>query len=164
MAPTRISRANFHICTGWANNSAFGIIGGPNRHQSRPVTIRLLACQACRQLSSVHTNPINDFHHIEAILRVVDQLKPLTEAPIAVKELLDICETEGNGQNGGGHFSIKHEGSRGLYVKFEPGNSTIGGRGGAPGEIGSPVVGHAMPFGGRGFQTPGQGIPAPSGF
>lgn len=111
-------------------------------------------------------NGNNNFHPLQDVLRVIDKLKPVTEPPIAIGELLDICETEGNAQNGGGHFSIQNDGTRGLFVRFEPVSGGNGGRpSGAPGEIGSPLVSHAVPFGGgRGYQTPGPGIPTPSGF
>ena len=76
-----------------------------------------------------------------------------------MEEMLDICDTEGNTQNGGGSFRIDAHGPAGMYVKFEPGRSASVSMGGGmgPGEIGSPVAGGAMPaFGGaRGFQQPG---------
>lgn len=70
-----------------------------------------------------------------------------------MEEMLDICDTEGNTQNGGGSFKIDAHGPMGMYVKFEPGRSTSM----SMGEIGSPVSGGAMPAfgGGRGFQQPG---------
>jgi hypothetical protein len=148
--------------SGWSNNNnAFGHIGGPNRHPSRPVTLRLLACQACKQLSfSTPGKNSNAFHHVDAVMRMIEQLRPVSEASIHQRELLDILDTEGNAQNGGGSF-VFQEMSHGTFVKYEtepaPGIRGVG----APGEIGSPIGTPAMPFG-RGF--PHGGIPAPSGF
>ncbi|MCJ1391313.1 Stress response protein nst1 [Xylographa bjoerkii] len=155
--------------SGWSSNNAFGIIGGPNRHVSRPVTIRLLACQACKQLTlSTPIKNNNGFHSIELILRQVEQLKPANEGPIQLRELLQICDTEGNPQNGGGSFIIQDEPPRGIFVKYEPDNNgSVGNRGvGGPGEIGSPMVGMNTPsFGGsRGFQPSSGSIASPSGF
>jgi hypothetical protein len=155
--------------SGWSHNNAFGIIGGPNRHASRPVTVRLLACQACKQLTSnSSTKNGNGFHSIDSIMRQVEQLKPPHEGPIQLRELLQICDTEGNAQNGGGSFTIQDEPPHGIWVKWEPENSgPVGSRGaGAPGEIGSPMMGSSMTaFGGsRALQPPGGGIASPSGF
>ena len=82
-------------------------------------------------------------------------MKPANEGPISMKEMLDICDTEGNSQNGGGSFVIEHNELNGISVKFEPGrNTSVSMSGGlGPGDIGSPISGGAMPaFGGaRGF-------------
>ena len=106
-------------------------------------------------------------------MRQIEQIKPAGEGSVQMRELLDICETEGNAQNGGGAFSIQDDPPRGLFVKFTPDGASGNHRApGGPGEIGSPIVGSAMPFGGsgtggmggggRGFQPPGGAIPAPS--
>lgn len=98
----------------------------------------------------------------------MEQLKSANEGPIQLGEMLDICDTEGNAQNGGGSFTVRTEGSRGTLVKFEADASiSVNGRAvAAPGEIGSPLVGSSIPaFGGtRPFQPPGAGITPPSGF
>ena len=88
------------------------------------------------------------YHNVNHVLQKVEQLKSPNEPPIALNEMLDICDTEGNLQNGGGSFSIKNEGARGTFVKFEPDNNSNphGGRGGiVPGDIGSPVPGSSVP-------------------
>ena len=141
-----------------SNNNAFGIIGSTQRsNTSRPVMIRLLVCQACKHLT--HVNPVkgnNSFHNVEAVLRQVEQMKPSTEGPIQRQELLDICDTEGNAQNGGGSFIIENHEPNGTFVKFEGGILTpLIGRGG-PGDIGSPVPGsHGPVFGGPRHFGPG---------
>ncbi|ODH53438.1 hypothetical protein GX48_00268 [Paracoccidioides brasiliensis] len=128
--------------SGWSNN-AFGIIGGTRPHTSRPVTIRLLVAQACKQLNATSPTKGNSgFHNVNHVLRQVEQLNPPTEPPITLDELLDICDTEGNPQNGGGSFAIKNEGPRVTFVKFEPDNNSMSSapRGSiAPGDIGSPI-------------------------
>jgi hypothetical protein len=68
--------------------------------------------------------------------------------------MLEICDTEGSSQNGGGSFSIKNEG-KGQFVKFEPDtNSAVTGHRGSivPGDIGSPIPANSNPavFGGFG--------------
>lgn len=77
-------------------------------------------------------------------------------------EMLGICDTEGNPQNGGGSFEVIIDKMRGQVIKFVddgPGlpRSSVG-------EIGSPVLGHSQhiqtsPFGGIGpnsFGPPGR--------
>ena len=153
---------------GWPNNNAFGILGGSARSSgSRAVTIRLLVVQACSKLSA---HPPADsrygFHNIDTVLNQVELMKPHHEEQISMKEMLDICDTEGNTQNGGGSFIIEHHEPH-TYVKFEPGrNTSIGMSGGVgPGDIGSPVPVGAMPAfgGGRGFAQHGN-IMSSSGF
>lgn len=137
---------------GWPTNNTFGSIGASTRlGGSRAVTIRHLICQACNKLSA---HPPADsrfgFHNIETVLRQVEMMKPANEGPIAMPEMLDICDTEGNSQNGGGSFVIENHEPNGVFVKFDQGRSiSMSTRGGVPGDIGSPVPGGAMPaFGG----------------
>ena len=128
--------------------------GPPRPSGSRAVTIRLLVCQACNKLTAHPPQTSRGgYHNVQDVLRTVDVMKPSHEGPISMEEMLDICDTEGNTQNGGGSFKIDAHGPVGMYVKFEPGRSTSM----SMGEIGSPVTGGAMPAfgGGRGFQQPG---------
>ncbi|KAI9810772.1 MAG: Stress response protein nst1 [Thelocarpon impressellum] len=155
---------------GWpnANANAFGFIGGPNRPMlSRPVNVRLLICQACKQLTASKKGG-ETFHEVNAVLRQVDQIRPASEPQVQMREMLDICETEGDAQNGGGFFSIKSEGPGGrTFVKHEvEGNTPLSARSSIPGEIGSPISGVMPTFAGsRSFQPgSGSGMVTPSGF
>lgn len=114
--------------------------------------------QALKHLSAVSPSKGTDgYHDVNAVLRQVDQLRPPNEPAIPLKEMIDICDTEGNAQNGGGSFSIK-TGNDGQLVKFEPDtNSRVSGHRGsiAPGEIGSPIPSSTVPsFSGIGLGTP----------
>lgn len=79
-------------------------------------------------------------------------MNPSIDPPVTLKEMLDICDTEGNPQNGGGSFVIKNEGPPSISVKFEPDRNSVLSlpkNGSKPGDIGSPVVGSGLPvFGG----------------
>ena len=86
----------------------------------------------------------------------------LDAATVQVRDLLDICETEGNAQNGGGTFQTKSD--RGVtFVQHQPDGNSAGpmaghGAGGGHGDIGSPVTGSAIPFrtfGRGGISAPG---------
>ena len=84
-------------------------------------------------------------------------MKPGHEAPVPMIEMLEICDTEGNGQNGGGSFSTTPPDQGPILIRYDPGRTgSTSGRG--AGDIGSPIVGGAMPaFGGqRPFQQPGR--------
>lgn len=94
------------------------------------------------------------FHDVSLVLRQVEQLRPSSEPSISLSEMLDICDTEGSPQNGGGSFSIKEDDNN-QYVKFEPDtNSAVPSHRSsiAPGDIGSPIPGNSSPavFGGFG--------------
>ncbi|PGH23364.1 hypothetical protein AJ80_02617 [Polytolypa hystricis UAMH7299] len=164
--------------SGWPS-SAFGIIGGSHRlHPSRPVTIRLLVSQACKHLNASSPVPGNSgYHNANDVLRqaqqLSQQLNPPLDSQITLNEMLDICDTEGNPQNGGGSFHIMDDGSRGTFVKFDPGygSKSAGPRGSiAPGDIGSPIPGSSVPnLGGIGSSAGNSrqlapGSASPSGF
>lgn len=92
-------------------------------------------------------------------------MKPANEGTISLQEMLDICDTEGNNQNGGGSFVTETQGDAGTLVKFEPGRNPSLSMRGVPGDIGSPIQGSSFPgFGSsRGFPQPGASN-IPSGF
>ncbi|KAJ5722589.1 hypothetical protein N7488_000624 [Penicillium malachiteum] len=108
----------------------------------RPVTVRLLVIEACNQLTTESPNSLG-FHSANTLLARVEQVRHPLEPHVSMTEMLDICDTEGNAQNGGGLFHVKHsEGVR--FIKFEPDmyslhpsrrTSVAPG----PGDIGSPV-------------------------
>lgn len=140
---------------GWPNAFASG--GHSRGHTSRPVTIRLLVIQACKQLSSLSPRlGAAGYHEVNMVLGQVQQLRSSTEPAISLNEMLDICDTEGNHQNGGGSFSIRED-ENGRYVKFEPDtNSAASGHRSSivPGDIGSPIPGNSHPAAFGGFGTP----------
>ena len=99
----------------------------------------------------------NAWHRAEDVHRevLIANPAPAHEAQVSMQEMLEICDTEGNTTNGGGSFStIQDQG--GLFIKYEAGrNASLSGRG-APGDIGSPIIGGgAMPAmgGQRPFQA-----------
>jgi len=122
--------------------------------------------QACKQLSASNPNKVDPgFYNVNLVLRQVEQLNPPNEAPITLNEMLDICDTEGNPQNGGGSFMIKNDGPRGTFVRFEPDNNSIASMPRssiAPGDIGSPVPGSSIPaLSGSGATTGLRQFPPP---
>ncbi|KAI9372662.1 salt tolerance down-regulator-domain-containing protein [Aspergillus egyptiacus] len=142
----------------WSDN-AFGTPVQHRAHTSRAVVIRLLVIQACKQLTATGASKDTDgYHDVDAILRLVEQLRPPTEDSISREDILEIFDTEGNAQNGGGSFvtKINEETKTVALVKFEPdtNSATAGHRSSVvPGEIGSPIIGSSLPAIG-GLATP----------
>jgi hypothetical protein len=148
---------------GWANNnaafaanSAFGS-QMPMHHRpagaglNRPLTIRLAVCNACKQLSADGA----EYHPIDVLLRQIEANRPNLDAPPTLTEIEEICETEGDGQNGGGELLLRKVGES-FEVKWAP---DAGSGFGALGEIGSPMPSKTSPqaFGAPGSRVPGGG-------
>ncbi|KAL1635289.1 Stress response protein nst1 [Neofusicoccum ribis] len=145
---------------GWPTTvGSFGSVGaplgGPHRPSiSRPVSVRLMVCQACKQLAQNDASS-DGFYDIPSVIRAIDSgIRIPTDAPVAEHEVVDICETEGDAHNGGG-FLRKKDGPDGVVaVKFEPDSANSAGGVRIPGqglhglgEIGSPIPAHSTPFG-----------------
>lgn len=145
---------------------AQGGIGRP--HVPRPISVRLMLVQACRQLSAVSGNKGDGYHSAREVLRQVEQIQPPGEPPVSMEEMLGICDTEGNVQNGGGMFEVMMDPSRGQIIKFVEDIGKVGpGVRTGLGDIGSPMAapGHQVSlFGsigsgvqhGQGFRPPGR--------
>lgn len=120
-------------------NGPFGAVGGssalrPSQPHGRSVTIRLMLCRACKNLEGSSPDGYTDVNS------VIDFLGSSGEGPVSEKEILDICETEGNPLNGGGSFDIRKDSNNRYSIRHEndlPPPRPIG----APGDIGSPIVG-----------------------
>ncbi|KAK1585681.1 salt tolerance down-regulator-domain-containing protein [Colletotrichum navitas] len=111
----------------------------------RSVTVRLMLCRACKELQNRNADTSDSFVDLAAIKAEVDQLSG-TEV-ISEEDLLELAETEGNPQNGGGTFEIRRNanGPGQHSVRWvpefndmtHPHHRAVG----APGEIGSPITG-----------------------
>ena len=152
--------ANPNLVAGWpgstTNGPAANAFGGMSsmmhrpHHASRPVAIRMMAAQACRHLSSSPGS--SGFHPVATVLSQVSQMKPSHEPPVSMNEILDILDTEGNHQNGGGSFTVRGDGPS-TEVRFDSEDNSNGGSGpsvgGGVGDIGSPIIGHSQMTGGH---------------
>lgn len=148
--------------TGWGpstpSKAVFGAPPGLGRSlDPRSVALRKYLCRACEELGgavdpSVAADPVSPgsrgpekFVPIEAVKAKVDQLCQGTHQMVHEKELLDLCETEGNETNGGGSFEMREDkAARSRSILWVPDagpprnhNRVVGGLG----EIGSPVFG-----------------------
>lgn len=127
---------------GWGNgptpNSSFGPGLQARPTQPRSVAVRLNICRACKNLEGTTSDGYFDVNIVK------DQLTHFigpSEAPVTTQEVLDICETEGNGMNGGGSFDIRNDGNNQYSIRYEVEPLNAPRPVGAPGEIGSPIVG-----------------------
>lgn len=153
---------------GWSQPPFGAIGGGPQpvarSHFPRPIAVRLMLVQACRQLSQIPGASADGYHPAQTVLRQLESLKAPGEPPVSMDEMLGICDTEGNPQNGGGSFDVMIDKSRGQVIKFVE-DTPVQHRS-SVGEIGSPVMAHSQhiqtsPFGGIGassFGLPGRGF------
>lgn len=156
---------------GWANNnaafaanSAFGAIGGNQLHRptggslNRPLTIRLAICQACKQLTTANRGEGDGFHNVDILLRQIDANRPMLDSPPTLHEIEDICETEGDTQNGGGELHVRKDGLGDKFSVMWAPDATTPDQGrplAGLGEIGSPMPNKASPS--TGFGAPGMG-------
>ncbi|KAJ5644920.1 hypothetical protein N7507_010931 [Penicillium longicatenatum] len=147
--------------SGWPPQLKHNIFAPPNTHHrshtSRPVLIRLQDTQ--------HAQPQARFWRLpqrQSGAYPGRASAPPNEPTIKLDEMLEICDTEGNTQNGGGSFSIKED-ANGQHVKFEPDTNSASGHRGSivPGDIGSPVPGNSHPAGQ--FNTVLRPYPPPAG-
>ena len=146
--------------------NGFGSVGNSGHQNSstqRAVTVRTLIANSCQKLTARSPmGQMNGWHPVESVLRDVNISKSQQVGLVEQPELLALCETVGNTQNGGGNFEVHNEPSMGVLIHFTPGRTPSMGMGG---EIGSPIGG---PSGGMfGNSRPfaqAQGFPPSTGF
>src|SRR5690606_13155374 len=107
------------------------------------VALRHMLCKACQNLTDAHQADVKGYVEFAEVKAVI-QHNLGHEVP--EMELLAISETEGSAQNGGGSFdSMSGSGGRTL-IRWVPGGGPAEKAAhhhplGAPGDIGSPVIG-----------------------
>ncbi|KJZ73316.1 hypothetical protein HIM_07320 [Hirsutella minnesotensis 3608] len=112
--------------------------------QPRHVTVRLMLCQACKDLASSSSSDADGFVDLGDIKTQIGA--QTGDASITAQDLLNLCDTEGNASNGGGSFEVRRDANR-HAIRWSPDASeglnphfrAVG----APGEIGSPLTSHA---------------------
>jgi hypothetical protein len=146
---------------GWSQ-PGFGPLGHGSQHAQRhhvprPISVRHMLIQACRTLSATQGATSDGYHPVQTVLRQVEQFKVPGEASVAMDEMLEICDTEGNAQNGGGTFEVHADPVKGQVIKFSEDVGKSVPRS-SVGDIGSPVPVQSTPFGsiGSGFGPPGR--------
>lgn len=119
-----------------------GSFGMTNYYHSQPrsVAVRLRICGACQNLQNSTQDGWLD---IDAIKNEIALSTTVREEPLSERELLDICDTEGNPMNGGGTFEIRSSDGKSQIHFVSDSMSHDFRSAGAPGEIGSPISGGA---------------------
>lgn len=110
-------------------SATFGPPGAVERPiEPRSVAVRKMLRRACEELASAEsrntegsTEGGNDTYIPLEMIKV--QVENLNHGyAVDEKELLDICETEGNEVNGGGSFDVVNDGQGGRSIRFVSGN------------------------------------------
>ncbi|KAG5964206.1 hypothetical protein E4U58_003238 [Claviceps cyperi] len=126
--------------------------------QPRHVAVRLMLCQACKDLAASGNSDANGYIDLSVVKSQIENQSG--DMSITEQDLLNLCDTEGSSSNGGGTFDIKSSSNPGsasgpgsrsskAFIRWAPDPSSDGSGGqgyrpvGAPGEIGSPLSGHA---------------------
>ena len=112
---------------------------------------------ACEKIDSRPLNgQASGWLRADDLLREVQSMKPAHEPPINLLEMLEICDMPGNIHNGEGSF-IRLQEPSGWIIRYEHGRRSSLSGSGRPVDIGSPIVGGAMPTTGsqRHLQQPG---------
>lgn len=140
--------------------STFGAPGIVDRPiEPRSVAVRKMLRRACEDLAEVEGKKAEASDNFIALERIKTQVEMFNNGyPVDEKELLDICETEGNEVNGGGSFDVRDDNQGSKAIRFVSGNerptpqpvqkavgyhpgSPIGGNGGPGSGSGGNVVG-----------------------
>jgi len=137
-----------------------GVVDRPS--EPRSVAVRKMLRRACEELAAAACRTPEGSAEVKDNFIALDLIKAQVELlnhghAVDEKELLDICETEGNEVNGGGSFDVRDDEQGGKYIKFVSGSerptpqpvqkavgyppsSPVGGSGGGP--VGSHGAGH----------------------
>lgn len=128
--------------TPWGLQPAASAFGGPGMmdrpSEPRYVTIRKMLCRVCHNLSSKDRGQSLGFSTLNDVRAELNK----SNLEVEEKELLEVCETEGNHQNGGGTFELRDH-PLGMMIRWEPttDHRPVQRAVGAPGEFSSPVAG-----------------------
>ncbi|OAA72886.1 stress response protein nst1 [Akanthomyces lecanii RCEF 1005] len=119
---------------------------------SRHIAVRQMLCAACKTLAG-SSGDGSAFVDVAALQNHVEQQS--NDPTISAQDLLNLCDTEGNASNGGGTFDVVKRDNATHAIRWVPdamdalmsGSNGVAGGGpfrqavGAPGEIGSPLMG-----------------------
>lgn len=108
--------------------STFGGQGVVDRPiEPRSVAVRKMLRRACEELADAEGNKIEGAAEADNAFIPLERIKTQVEMfnhgfPVDEKELLDICETEGNEVNGGGSFDVRDGDQGSKSIRFVSGN------------------------------------------
>ena len=147
------------------NGNAFGSPSAPVRSTGpRALRVRHLVSTICDKWTVI--NPASQgWHVIDQVCNELQIMMPRNEPAVPIREMLQICYTEGNAQNGGGLFQFDNTDKPPFLMKhITDTNGAMNGKAGPPpGDIGSPNSGggiggnNLVPIGGQApFQQPGR--------
>lgn len=111
------------------------------------VAIRQILCNVCRDLAIKEPSKdgLISLSSVQEAMKTYVDINPMGDGPLTENDIVALCETEGTMANGGGNFDI-HEGEGvSKNIRWNPDrNPQPLGAFGAPGHIGSPVMGSSF--------------------
>jgi hypothetical protein len=132
--------------------ATFGSQGVVDRPiEPRSVAVRKMLRRACEELADAEIKKVDGKPDVNDSFIPLERIKTQVEIfnhgyAVDEKDLLDICETEGNDVNGGGSFDVRDSEPGGKLIRFVSGNErpmpqpvhkAVGYHPGSPGPIGS---------------------------
>ncbi|KAK4234677.1 salt tolerance down-regulator-domain-containing protein [Achaetomium macrosporum] len=108
--------------------STFGGHGVVDRPmEPRSVAVRKMLRRACEELADAGNKQDENSSQAPVKFIPLEKIKAQIEMfnhghPVEEKEILDICETEGNEINGGGSFDVRDDDNGGKLIRFVSGN------------------------------------------
>ncbi|KAK7742941.1 Stress response protein nst1 [Diaporthe eres] len=151
-AQTPVAPPGFGGPVGWPASPSLGFsapIGIGRVAPARPpasVAIRQILCNVCRDLAM--KEPAKDgfipLSSLQEAMKTYVDFNPMGDGPLTENDIVALCETEGNMANGGGNFDLVDEaGTKSIRWNPDKMAQPLGGFG-APGQIGSPVLGSSF--------------------
>ncbi|ODA77239.1 hypothetical protein RJ55_06866 [Drechmeria coniospora] len=82
-------------------------LGSMRASVPRHVAVRLMLCQACQALANVGSADMDGYVALDLIHSQIETQSG--DPSIMEQDLLNLCDTEGSGSNGGGSFDVKRD-------------------------------------------------------
>ena len=145
------------------NGNAFGSTSASTRSSApRALRIRVLVSTICDKWTAMNSAS-QGWHLAEQVCNELQTMMPRNEPSVFMVEMLQICDTEGNAQNGGGWFDYRSDRNPFLMKHYTGTDGAMNAKAvPPPGEIGTPNSGGGIggnslpPMGGQTtFQQPG---------
>ncbi|KUI68669.1 Stress response protein NST1 [Cytospora mali] len=111
------------------------------------MAIRQILCSVCRDLAL--KEPAKDglipLSTVQEAMKTYVDFNPMGDGPLTENDIVALCETEGNPANGGGNFDVHDGEGVTKSIRWNPDKAPQSlGAFGAPGHIGSPVLGSSF--------------------
>ncbi|ROW14098.1 hypothetical protein VPNG_04144 [Cytospora leucostoma] len=152
-AQTPVAPPGFGGPGGWPASPSLGFSVPSGMVRPAPVrppasvAIRQILCNVCRDLAI--KEPAKDglipLNSVQEAMKTYVDFNPMGDGPLTEDDILALCETEGTQANGGGNFDVHDGEATSKSIRWNPDKTPHPlGAFGAPGHIGSPVLGSSF--------------------